>query len=222
MSERPHIISALGALPKKDPRQVRLIHDCSRPRGNALNEHVTRNPFKYQKLQHAIDAITPGCFLAKIDLAQAYRVVKIHPSNYKATGLQYTFPGATHPTIMVDTRLPFGASKSPEIFHELTQSVRAIMSANYGYQQIVAYLDDFLIIEPSFERCQSALHTLIKVLRRLGFWINNSKVEGPKQRLTFLGIVLDTCTMKMTLPAEKIADLQMTLLKVKHSRKNYT
>ena len=34
---RPKIISALGAIPKSAPGQVRLIHDCSRPPGYALN-----------------------------------------------------------------------------------------------------------------------------------------------------------------------------------------
>ena len=38
--EKPKIISALGAI-VKDSGKVRLIHDCSRPQGNALNDLAT-------------------------------------------------------------------------------------------------------------------------------------------------------------------------------------
>ena len=217
--EHPKIISALGAIPKGNSSQIRLIHDCRRPCGIDVNEFADQNPFKYQTLQHAVDAITPGCFMAKVDLSQGYRVVKIHPSNYTATGLHYTFDGDKHPTIMVDTRLPFGESRSPEIFNELTQAVRVIMSSVYGYNGIVAYLDDFIIVQTSYESCKSALQALLGVLRELGFWINYSKVEGPKQIITFLGIILNSVTMKLTLPKKKVDDLFKTLCNVKRKPK---
>ena len=35
----PKIVSALGAIPKDDG-SVRLIHDCSRPEGNGLNDYA--------------------------------------------------------------------------------------------------------------------------------------------------------------------------------------
>ncbi|MCP4931294.1 MAG: hypothetical protein GY912_04885 [Candidatus Marinimicrobia bacterium] len=37
----PNIVSALGAIPKKNG-DVRLIHDCSHPVGNAVNEFALR------------------------------------------------------------------------------------------------------------------------------------------------------------------------------------
>ena len=202
---KPLIISELGAIPKRNSK-LRLIHDCSRPVGNALNDFAVGNKFQYQTLQDAIDLINPGSFVAKLDLAQAYRVVRIHPSNYPATGLKFTFPGDTEPTYMVDTRLPFGASRSPEVFNSLTQAVRSIMEAK-GFPGIVAYLDDFLIVSSTFDECLQTLNTLITLLRQLGFWINYNKVEGPVQRITFLGIILDTVSMKLQLPSDKLQDL---------------
>ncbi len=88
---------------------MRLIHDCSRPTGAAVNDHANPDKFCYQTLQDAIDQITPGAYLAKVDLAQAYRVVKVHPSNWQALGLKYRFPLEPDPTYIVDTRLPFGS-----------------------------------------------------------------------------------------------------------------
>ena len=89
--------------------------------------------FKYQFIQDAVDCINEGCFLSKVDLSNAYRVVRTHPSNWDYTGLKWTFKGEREPTYMVDTRLPFGASKSPFIFTELSQAVRRIM-AEKGFQ----------------------------------------------------------------------------------------
>ena len=43
-----------------------------------------------------------------------------------------------------DTRLPFGAKSSPEIFHFLTHAVRRIMGKR-SFVNIIVYLDDFLV-----------------------------------------------------------------------------
>ncbi|CAC5385457.1 unnamed protein product [Mytilus coruscus] len=47
--------------------------------------------------------------------------------------------------------------------------------------------------ESTYDRCSAALNCLIQLLRKLGFYINWNKVEGPSQRLIFLGILIDTC-----------------------------
>ena len=78
---KPAIISALGAIPKPDSHEVRLIHDCSRPAGLALNDYIDTCPFKFQTLDDAIHLLKPNYFMAKIDLRHAYRSVPIHPSN---------------------------------------------------------------------------------------------------------------------------------------------
>ena len=93
VSDKSHIVSALGAMPKKNSPKTRLIHDASRPCGYALNDYASTNHFKYQSLQDAVDLVTPDCYFAKIDLANAYRSVKLHPSNFKATGLKWQFKG---------------------------------------------------------------------------------------------------------------------------------
>ena len=206
VDSKPRIISALGAIPKKGCKKVRLIHDCSRPAGYAINDFATHNPFKYQSIQDAIDYIKPNSFLAKIDLANAYRVVKLHPSNYELTGLQWTFTGMERPTYMVDTCLPFGARLAPQIFNELSQAVRRIL-ASRNIHKIVTYLDDFLVVGDTYDECLSNMNELMLVLRALGFRINYSKVEGPKQKLTFLGLELNCISRTISLPSDKVREL---------------
>ena len=106
-----------------------------------------------------MDLIKPGYFLAKLDLASAYRSVKVNPSNYVVTCLKWTFSGDDVPTYMVATRLPFGAKRSCEIFNDLGQAVRGMMR-DRGYPSIVNYLDDYIIIGDSYSACQTMLVTL--------------------------------------------------------------
>ena len=62
---KPAIISALGAIPKPDSSEVRLIHDCSRPHGQALNDYISTCSFKFQTLDDAVQLLKPNYFMAK-------------------------------------------------------------------------------------------------------------------------------------------------------------
>ena len=50
---------------------------------------------------------------------------------------------------------------------------------------------------------------LIELLQNLGFGINWRKVVLPTQCLTFLGVLIDTVSECLSLPQEKLVDLQL-------------
>lgn len=201
----PRIISPLGAI-VKDNGKVRVIHDCSRPVGHCVNDFAIAVPVHYQSIDDVKEFLAQGMYMAKVDLVNAYRSVKINPTNYCATGLSWTFSGEHQETVLIDTCLPFGASASPGIFNLLTKAVTVIMKSK-GFCNIVAYLDDFLIAEETYERCILGLNTLICLLRKLGFGICYYKVEGPTRLLTFLGILIDSINMTLGLPDDKLHSL---------------
>ncbi len=58
VQQKPHIISALGSITKKQSNKVCLIHDCSHPTGAAVADYANPDKFSYQTLQDAIDHIT--------------------------------------------------------------------------------------------------------------------------------------------------------------------
>ena len=206
LPEPPPLTSALGAIPKPGTDKIRLIHDCSRPLGSALNDLAELESFSYQTVKEAAELIEPLDYLAKVDLANAYRSVKIHPQEYPLTGLHWTFQGDDEPTYLCDTRLPFGAKNSCTIFNSLTQAVRHIVERE-GQVQLIAYLDDFLIIGRSYEDCQRGMNSLIKTLRKLGFSINYGKVVGPAQTITFLGVEINTSEYTLSLPEDRLKHL---------------
>ena len=75
------IISALGAIPKPESTQVRLIHDCSQPAGSSLNDFASVDKMSFETIDIAVKLISPNCYLGKVDLQSAYRSVAIHPDD---------------------------------------------------------------------------------------------------------------------------------------------
>ena len=101
VDHKPCIFSALGAKPKKNLNKIRLIHDASRLTGEALND-ATIDHFQFQSVQDALDLVTPDCFFAYLDLANAYCIVKFDESNFKAMGFKWRFSNDKHYTYMID------------------------------------------------------------------------------------------------------------------------
>lgn len=206
--EEPLIISPMAAIPKRDGG-VRLIHDCSRPIGSSVNDHCSADWHqKFARIDDAADLMSPGCYFAKVDLKSAYRSVSIGKHSQTVTGFKWNIQGEN--VTLRDTKLPFGAKLAPGIFHRITQAVKRMM-ARRGYNQLVVYLDDFLIVSESLETCAEALQCLILLLRKLGFAIHWGKVVDPTTKIVFLGIELDSVKMTLSLPEDKLGQLTAEL-----------
>ena len=113
---------------------------------------------------------------------------------------------------MYDVKLLFGA-KAPTIFHRISQAVKMYCR---GFQMVVAYQDDFLVIGHTQRECDMAWRALVKLLKDLGLDINTNKLVAPCTKLTFLGIDIDTVACNLTLPQEKLVALRKILSEWKH------
>ena len=115
--EPPDIVSPMAAIPKPDG-DVRLIHDCSRPVGEAVNDYWSTDWHeKFSRVDDAAAVMTEGCYFAKVDLQSAYRLVGLSKWSQAVTGLSWSIDGKT--VFMKDTCLPFGARLSVGIFIDL-------------------------------------------------------------------------------------------------------
>ena len=187
---------------------VRLIHDCSRPPGKAVNDYCSSDwKQKFARIDDASSLMTEGCYFAKVDLKSAYRSVNISRHSQTVTSFAWNFNGKER--YLCDNKLPFGAKLSIGIFHRLTQAVKRMMGRR-GHDLLIVYLYDFLIIANSKEEC--ALICLIQLLRKLGFAIHWGKVVDPTTKITFLGIELDSISMSVRLPSDKLDSLRQELL----------
>jgi len=90
------------------------------------------------------------------------------------------------------------------------------MMARRGFPKVVVYLDDFLIIEKTYEECKLAFDMLCSLLIRLGFTISPTKLVCPCQKLVFLGVEIDTTTLSFSLPQRKLTNLKDCLIAFCH------
>ena len=83
------------------------------------------------------------------------------------------------------------------------------------------YLDDFLVIEHSKEQYQAGMSKLVELLINLGFTINWKKLEPPTQKITFLGIEIDSNRQNLRVPSNKLQEIKEEV-KYWLNKKSYT
>jgi len=73
---------------------------------------------------------------------------------------------------------------------------------------IVAMLDDLLLVCKTREQCFEGLVVLVNLLRSLGFNISWKKMTEISQFVTFLGVNLDSVKFELSLPADKLSNIR--------------
>ena len=102
----PTIVNAIGAVPKTDSSELRMIMDCSRPFATSANSYMDLDHYKYVTVDEAACQAKPGFWLAKIDLKHAYRSVGTRPNSWKVTGMSSHFEGTANATFLYDNASP--------------------------------------------------------------------------------------------------------------------
>ena len=128
----PTCVHSLGAIVKPNG-SLRPITDCKRPIGKSVNSHMTTtfSTFKYKSCDDAMSLMSPGCWMACMNLQSAYRSVAIHPDDRTYCGLSWDFGDG--PIHLEDNFISFGQRSAPFIFNRLTDFVtRKMISRGYN------------------------------------------------------------------------------------------
>ena len=97
--------------------------------------------------------------------------------------------------------MSFGLNSAPRIFSKLFKAILRLLK--YHGMLLIIYLDDILLIAPTVELCLAHGKLLMKLLQDLGFLVNmNKSVLTSTQRIIFLGFVIDSVNMIISLPEE--------------------
>ena len=114
--------------------------------------------------------------------------------------------------------LPFGLATAPRVFTSLMKPI--LFLCHCKGLCIVIYLDDILVLVCSKQAGKRAHLFLCSLLVCLGLHINFSKSDlHLSQSFTFLGLCWDTVHMSVSLPPDKLADIQqlaLSLLQTPH------
>ena len=211
------IQSPIGLVPKAD-NKTRLIFHLSykfseAPEGQSLNACTPGDlcSTKYNDLDHAITSClrTSGeckvpVYLAKSDLVSAFRMLPIKKQHWKWLIFKAENPITHEMVYFVDKCLPFGTSISCSHYQRFSNALKRITEFVTGKRwAITNYLDDFLFIEKSKERCDRLVRTFLSICKHIRVPVSLEKTEWATSNLTFLGILLDGEHLTLSIPLDK-------------------
>lgn len=184
-------LSPIFSVPKKNGK-IRLILNLKH-----LNQYIPYFHFKMDSIFSALELITQDCWMASLDLKDAYYSVKIHPDYQKY--LRFCYNNKCYQY----TSYPNGLSSCPRNFTKLMKPVLCVLRTK-GHI-IIIFIDDLLLIATSYEKCCATVLETIKLLSDLGFVVHEEKSEFvPQQHATFLGFLINSLLMKITLTHDKV------------------
>ncbi|KAM9955007.1 hypothetical protein ACTFIW_000837 [Dictyostelium discoideum] len=183
--------SNVFTVPKPGTTLHRPVLDLKR-----LNTFINNQSFKMEGIKNLPSMVKQGYYMVKLDIKKAYLHVLVDPQ-YRDL-FRFVWKGSHYRW----KTMPFGLSTAPRIFTMLLRPVlRMLRDINVS---VIAYLDDLLIVGSTKEECLSNLKKTMDLLVKLGFKLNLEKsVLEPTQSITFLGLQIDSVSMKLLVPKEK-------------------
>lgn len=192
--EEVEFISNIFTRPKKSGG-IRIILNLSE-----LNEYMQYQHFKMDNFQTAAQLITPNCYMASIDLRDAYYSVPIHESSRRF--LKFKWNGE----LWQFKVLPNGLSTAPRLFTKLMKPVFATLRMQ-GHM-VLGYIDDTIIIGNSLTETERAIAATKSILEELGFTVHPQKsVLKPTREIAYLGFIINSVDMVISLPPDKVDDV---------------
>ena len=195
-------ISPVFLVPKSDGSWRTVINL------KALNRFVVAPHFKMESIRTVKNIIREGDWMAKLDLKDAYLTVHVHPRYQRF--LQFKWNLQTWQFRV----LPFGLNSAPHAFTKLLKPVVATLRSLGA--RVILYLDDMLILAEDKKEGRKYLATALELLVALGFIINVEKsMFNLTQSIDLLGFLLNSRTMTISLPREKLHAIQKAARKLR-------
>ena len=170
-----------------------------------FNRYMHIPSFKMPTLKNIQQLIQHGDFAFSIDLQDAYLHVAIVKHHQRF--LHFVW----HNVPFQWKVLPFGLATAPRVFTSLTKPI--LFLCHCKGLHILIYLDDILVLVCSKWAGKWACLFLCSLLVHLGLHINFSKSDlCLSQSFTFWGLCQDIVCMWVSLPPDKLADIQQLAL----------
>lgn len=194
-------ISTIFTRPKKDGSH-RLILNLKK-----LNKHIVYHHFKMDSLHSATQLMKPNCWMAVLDLKEAYYSVPIRTEDRKY--LRFEHEGQLYEFVC----LPNGLSSAPRIFTKLLKPALARLREDGVL--LVIYIDDIILFADDPQTLLGFIQRAITLLQSLGFTIHSDKSQlVPSQRVNFLGFILDSVAMTVSMKLDKADKAKSAILQL--------
>ena len=165
-----------------------------------LNLLITHIPFKMESIKDVIHMIKQAVWMASVDLHHAYYSVQVHRSH--SPYFSFLWQDKYYHYL----RLPNEYAQAPLIFTKLLRLPSGYLRSQ-GHLSVV-YMDDTYLQGDSNSSCQSNIANTVSLLQAMGFTINMKKsVLTPTQSLEFLGFIINSVNMTITLTTRRKSNI---------------
>ena len=201
--------------------KTRLATDYTAP---GINEAMLRWPYRLDGCDEAVKLLKPGAYMVCLDLKAYFNFLPWTDAfsreygwirDPRRDGGKWQFQGKPphrgwpHP----QAHLPpyrrfrtcsFGLAPVPAWASCVSGHLAKILKSK-GVTGITFYVDDFLIVCDTKEEALRQVAIFVAVMRQLGLAVAEDKMEEPSQQCVYLGLLLDTVKMEVTITAERAA-----------------
>lgn len=176
-----------------DVIKVRVCLDAG---ASGQNSNQPDFPFSYASIQDAVALMTPGCFMAKLDLAHMYLTLGLSLESRRFFGFSNRGRRWRY------KRMPFGVKLASCVLTAFMSEVLEIARFE-GVLLAIVYVDDWFIVGATYAECLRSMKIIIAILKRHGWSIEETKTTLPCQQTEFIGIELNSVTMTVSIVPEK-------------------
>lgn len=203
-------ISPIMSRPKKDSLQRRIIIDLTFPENEGVNSGINIHAVLGRDISYtlpniwdltaSLKALGYNAWIWKADLQRAYRQLRIDPLDSPFLGLQLK------KDVFVDLCPSFGCRSSSAACQRTSNAVNFLIRRQ-GHT-VYAYLDDFAGCESTKQQAENAYLFFNNLLQDLGLQLALDKCQAPTQRITWLGYLVDTTSMIISVPPQKVEEIR--------------
>ena len=196
-------ISNIFLRQKKDKDKFRMIVNLTQ-----LNNFVIYRHFKMESLDAALKMIEQGAWFGSLDFTDAYYSFKIHEDFRKF--LRFSVDG----NLMEMVGLPNGLGQAPRVFTRTLKVPLSVLRRDYNIS-ITGYIDDTFLTNTNPNLLIQQLGQAAELFQDLGFMISTEKsVIKPTQEIEYLGFILNSKFMTISLPERKVQKIQKAVKKL--------
>lgn len=203
-------VSPLMSREKRGSDDRRVIIDMTYPAETSVNSYIFKNTVMGAPRDHALPTVESfvaelkkmgrGAYMSSTDVSRAYKNFRSDPLDWPLLSFKW------RESYYCDVSMPFGARASSCHMQRVANAITRMLKD----RDVIAkmYIDDLILISPNREKAERDLHVAQDLLKDLGLPEARDKVQRPSTRVTWLGVVIDSVSMSISVPIDKLEEIK--------------
>ena len=151
-------------LVRKPSGDLRICVDYRR-----LNEVTAITSYPFPNITETINRLAGASYFTSIDMTSGYHQVEIAEEDKDKTAFISPYGFYQH------CRMPFGLAGAPGTFQSVIEDMVQVLDT----EDIMAYLDDVICFDSTFEEHLEGISRLLQMVRKSGFKLSGKSVSLP-------------------------------------------